>query len=175
MVNGGVDVQYEVVEVFVEVPKGSRNKYEVDRTTGRIYLDRVLFTSTHYPADYGFVMDTLAEDGDNLDALVLMEDPTFSGCVIRARPVAMLEMWDEKGRDQKILCVPTNAPQWDWARDLDDIPENLRREIAHFFSVYKELEGKPSEVGDWSGKRQAVETISQARRRQSGRAEDGGR
>ena len=101
----------EVVDVFVEVPKGSRNKYEIHPETGRIYLDRVLFTSTHYPADYGFIAGTLAEDGDCLDALVLIEDPTFSGCTIRARPVAMLEMWDEKGRDQKVLCVPMNAPQ----------------------------------------------------------------
>jgi inorganic pyrophosphatase len=155
----------EIIDVFVEVPKGSRNKYEIDKETGQIRLDRVLFTSTHYPADYGFIPGTLAEDGDDLDALVLMEDGTFSGCLIRARPIAMLEMWDEKGRDQKVLCVPINAPQWDWTNDLDDIPNNLRREIAHFFSVYKELEGKPSRVGEWATKAQALATIAECRER----------
>ena len=155
----------EIVNVFVEVPKGSRNKYEIDKETGQIRLDRVLFTSTHYPADYGFIPETLAEDGDYLDALVLMEDGTFSGCLIKARPIAMLEMWDEKGRDQKVLCVPVNAPQWDWAKDLDDIPHNLKREISHFFSVYKELEGKPSKVGEWSDRASALATIEECKKR----------
>lgn len=158
-------MNHDVVDVFVEVPKGSRNKYEIDKKTGRIRLDRVLFTSTHYPADYGFIPGTLAEDGDSLDALVLMEDPSFSGCIITARVVAMMEMWDERGRDQKVLCVPVNAPQWNWARDLEDVPENLKREIAHFFSVYKELEGKPSRVGEWSPKSVALRVIEECRAR----------
>lgn len=155
----------KLVDVFVEVPKGSRNKYEFDPASGQIRLDRVLFTSTHYPADYGFIPDTLADDGDSLDALVLIEEPTFSGCVISSRPVAMLEMWDEKGRDEKIVCVPSNAPQWEWVRDLCDIPGTLIREIAHFFSVYKELEGKPSRVGDWHPKDVAWQTILECRKK----------
>lgn len=139
----------EHVLVLVEIPKGSRNKYEHDKKSGRFFLDRMLFSSVHYPADYGYVVDTLAEDGDPLDALVLVGEPTFPGCIIRARPVGLFEMWDEKGPDEKVLCVPVSDPQWNWIKALADVPAHLRREITHFFQIYKELEGKSTRVGDW--------------------------
>ncbi len=148
--------------VMVEIPRGSRNKYEYNRTEGRFYLDRMLFSAVHYPADYGFIPHTLAEDGDELDALVLVSEATFPGCYIRVAPVGMFEMWDEKGPDQKILCVPVNDPQWNWVQDLDDVPDHLLREVTHFFQVYKELEEKKTEVGDWHAKDQAAATIQAA-------------
>ncbi|HEX6971201.1 MAG TPA: inorganic diphosphatase [Limnochordia bacterium] len=144
---------------MVEIPRGSRNKYEYDPETGRIYLDRMLFSSVHYPTDYGFIPDTLAEDGDALDALVLVGEATFPGCYIRARPVAMFEMEDEAGPDAKVICVPVKDPQWNWVTSLDDIPENLRREIAHFFQVYKALENKPTRIGGWLGADEAWAAI----------------
>src|SRR6516162_8741344 len=122
--------------VFVEIPAGSRNKYEYDEELGGIVLDRRLFTSTSYPADYGFVEGTLAEDGDPLDALVLVSDPTFPGCRIRVRPVGIFHMSDEKGPDEKIICVPQNDdPTWGRLADIHDIPPGLRDEIEHFFQV----------------------------------------
>src|ERR1700740_2237429 len=127
-------------DVTVEIPKGQRNKYEVDHKTGRIRLDRTLFTATQYPADYGFIEGTLGEDGDPLDALVLVQEPTFPGCLIRSRPVGMFRMTDEKGGDDKIICVPAGAPRADTLRELEDIPEFYRLEIHHCFTVYKELE-----------------------------------
>lgn len=140
------------VEVVVEIPRGSRNKYEMDHATGRIRLDRMLFTSTQYPLDYGFVPDTLAEDGDPLDALVILDEPTFPGCLVLARPVAVFWMADEHGPDAKILTVPARDPRYASVRDLGDVPRHLTAEIGHFFDIYKELEpGKDTdvrEVGD---------------------------
>ncbi len=154
------------VEVVVEIPRGSRNKYEIDHDTGRVWLDRFLFTSTQYPTDYGFIVATLAEDGDPLDALVLLEEPTFPGCHIRGRPVAMFKMRDEKGEDAKILCVPATDPRSEDVNDLGDLPGHLVDEIGHFFDVYKELEpGKSTEVGEWDGVQAATRTIEAARRR----------
>src|SRR6201996_5261356 len=111
------------VEVVVEIPKGTRNKYEVDHETGRIRLDRMLFTSTRYPADYGFIEDTLADDGDPLDALVLLEEPTFPGCLIRCRAIGMFRMRDEKGADDKVLCVPANDPRLENMQDIRHLDE----------------------------------------------------
>jgi inorganic pyrophosphatase len=151
-------------EVIVEIPQGSRNKYEVDHHTGATWFDRHLFSTTVYPTEYGFFPDTLAEDGDPLDALILLEEPTFAGCHIRVRPVAVLEMSDEAGRDLKVLCVASGDMRWDHLQDVDDVPEHLLAEIKHFFEVYKDLEpNKKSDVGDWSGRQDAVEAIAAAR------------
>jgi len=127
-------------DVVIEIPRGSRNKYEVDHDSGLIRLDRTLFTATQYPADYGFIPDTLGEDGDPLDALVLVLEPTFPGCLIRSRPIGMFRMRDEKGGDDKILCVPATDPRQEHLRDLHHLPEYDRLEIGHFFSIYKQLE-----------------------------------
>ncbi|HEY8418316.1 MAG TPA: inorganic diphosphatase [Limnochordales bacterium] len=151
--------------VMVEIPRGSRNKYEYDKETGRFVLDRMLFSSVHYPADYGFIPDTLAEDGDELDALVLVGEATFPGCVIRARPIGVFQMWDEKGPDEKILAVPVSDPQWNWVQDLDDVPAHLLREITHFFQVYKDLEEKKTRVGGWQDRQHACRVIEEAQLR----------
>ena len=124
-------------DVVIEIPRGSRNKYEVDHESGLIRLDRTLFTATQYPADYGFIPDTLGEDGDPLDALVLVLEPTFPGCLIRSRPIGMFRMSDEKGGDDKVLCVPAGDPRQEHLRDLHDLPEFDRLEIEHFFLIYK--------------------------------------
>lgn len=152
----------EPLVVFIEVPKGSRNKYEWDAATGRFFLDRMLFTSAQYPSDYGFIPDTLAEDGDPLDALVLLEEPTFPGCHIRVKPVGVFEMWDEKGTDHKILTVPIKDARWGWVNDIEDVPQHILREIAHFFSVYKDLEMKKTLVGGWYGRDKALRVIEAA-------------
>ena len=159
----------ESYEVVVEIPQGSRNKYEIDHDTGDVWLDRHLFAATVYPAEYGFFPHTLAEDGDPLDALVLLEDPTFPGCRIRARPVAVLEMRDEAGRDLKVLCVPAGDPRWEAVTDLGDVDEFLLAEIRHFFEVYKDLEpGKSSVLGGWGGREVAVAAIEDARAAHTG-------
>ena len=137
--------------VFVEVPSGSRNKYELDAATGHIVLDRRLFTSMSYPADYGFVEGTMGRDGDPLDALVLVGEPTFPGCRIRGRIVGVFHMADEKGPDEKILCVPLRDPAWMRISDVHDIPAELRNEIEHFFQVYKDLEEGKVETGGFTG------------------------
>lgn len=138
-------------DVTIEIPKGSRNKYEVDHKTGRIRLDRMLFTATRYPADYGFIDNTLGEDGDPLDALVLLEEPTFPGCVVSARAIGMFRMRDEMGGDDKVICVPSGDARMDHMRGLADIPEFHRLEIQHFFEVYKDLEpGKSVEGAHWT-------------------------
>jgi inorganic pyrophosphatase len=149
---------------FVEIPKGSRNKYEFDEEVGRVILDRFLSSSTVYPTDYGYLMGHRGRDGDPLDALVCVSEPTFPGCVIPVKPIALFKMRDEKGVDDKIVCVPTHDPGWNHAEVLDDIPEQLRREIAHFFSIYKDLEDKPVEVEGWKSREEALEVIEDARR-----------
>jgi inorganic pyrophosphatase len=152
-----VNVEFDVV---IEIPKGQRNKYEMDHETGRIRLDRMLFTSTRYPADYGFIEDTLAEDGDPLDALVLLEEPTFPGCLIRSRAIGMFRMRDEKGRDDKILTVAATDPRMAHLRDIEDVPEFDLLEIKHFFEVYKELEpGKDVEAARWVSRDEALAEI----------------
>jgi inorganic pyrophosphatase len=153
-------------EVIIEIPKGQRNKYEMDHVTGRIRLDRMLFTSTRYPSDYGFVEDTLADDGDPLDALVLLEEPTFPGCVIRCRAIGMFRMRDEKGADDKVLCVAATDPRMERLQDIEDVPAFDRLEIQHFFEVYKELEpGKSVEGFSWVGRAAAEAQIEDCRRR----------
>ena len=141
-----------VIDVVVEIPRGSRNKYEYDHAQGVIRLDRRLFSATVYPADYGFLPDTLGEDGDPLDALVLLEEPTFPGCLIRCRAIGMFRMRDEKGLDDKVLCVPATDPRMSHLKDISDVPEFDQLEIAHFFEVYKALEpDKVVEAATWVG------------------------
>lgn len=139
--------------VVIEIPEGSRNKYEMDFVAGRIRLDRTLFTATQYPADYGYIEGTLGRDGDPLDALVLTGEPTFPGCQIRCRAIGMFCMTDEHGPDEKVLCVPARDPRYSGIQDIDDIPDHDRREITHFFEVYKDLEpGKSVEGSHWEGR-----------------------
>ncbi len=147
-------------DVTIEIPKGQKNKYEVDHKTGRIRLDRTLFTSTQYPADYGFIENTLGQDGDPLDALVLVSEPTFPGCLINCRAIAMFRMTDEAGRDDKVLCVPAGDQRRDHVRDLDDVRDYLLLEIEHFFAVYKDLEpGKSVEGASWADRAAAEAEI----------------
>ncbi|HWC31550.1 MAG TPA: inorganic diphosphatase [Actinomycetota bacterium] len=153
------------VSVFVEIPAGSRNKYETDPETGNLFLDRTLFTATRYPADYGFIEGTLGEDGDALDALVFVGEPTFPGCRITARPVGLFRMWDEKGPDEKILCVPLRDPAWSHVERLGDLRPTLRAEVEHFFQVYKDLEGKPTGTEGFGERDEALQVIEAARRR----------
>jgi inorganic pyrophosphatase len=154
------------VDVIVEIPKGSRNKYEFDVRLGRIRLDRMLFTATGYPSDYGFVPDTLAEDGDAIDALVLLDEPTFPGCLVRARVIAVFWMRDEAGPDAKLLCVPAEDPRWAHLQELDDVPWYQITEIWHFFDIYKALEpGKSSETRGWERRKEATAALEEARRR----------
>lgn len=153
------------IEVVVEIPKGSRNKYEYDPERNVMIFDRMLFSSVHYPSDYGFIPETLAQDGDPLDALVLVWEPTFPGCMIEAKPVGLFKMWDEKGPDEKILCVPVNDPLWNHLRQLSDVPPHLLKEIEHFFKVYKDLEKKKTGVEGWRELPSALEIIEQSRER----------
>ena len=153
-------------DVTIEIPKGSRNKYEVDHETGRIRLDRRLFTSTAYPTDYGFVENTLGEDGDPLDALVILDEPTFPGCLIRCRAIGMFRMTDEAGGDDKVLCVPAGDPRQEHLRDIHHLPEFDRLEIQHFFEVYKDLEpGKSVEGANRVGRTDAEIEIERSYKR----------
>jgi inorganic pyrophosphatase len=154
------------VEVIIEIPKGQRNKYEVDHATGRIRLDRMLFTSTRYPADYGFIEDTLADDGDPLDVLVLLEEPTFPGCLITCRVIGMFRMRDEKGADEKVLAVPAGDPRMAHLQDIGDVPPFERLEIQHFFEVYKALEpGKLVQTEAWADRAAAEAEVEACRKR----------
>jgi len=154
------------VDVVIEIPQGSRNKYEMDHEIGRIRLDRMLFTSTVYPLDYGYIDNTLAEDGDPLDALVWLDDPTFPGCLVTVRPVAVFWMTDEKGPDAKVLTVPAADPRMSRVKDLADVPAFLTAEIGHFFDIYKELEpGKSADVRGWMDRAEAERLIKEAQLR----------
>jgi inorganic pyrophosphatase len=153
------------VTVMIEIPKGSRNKYEYDKEKRVLRFDRMLFSSVHYPSDYGFIPDTLAQDGDPLDALVLVWEPTFPGCLIEARPVGLFKMWDEKGPDEKILCVPVSDPLWNYIESLADVPPHLLKEIAHFFAIYKDLEEKKTGVEGWEDRDAAVKIIRESEHR----------
>lgn len=154
------------LDAVVEVPKGNRNKYEVDHETGRVRLDRTLFTSTHYPGDYGFFEHTLALDGDPLDVLILLDEPTFPGCLVSVRPVALFDMSDENGPDAKVIGVPAHDARWNDIQDLTDLDRFLLAEIAHFFEVYKALEpGKGAKVGGWRPRADADAEISESLRR----------
>lgn len=151
------------VIAFIEIPRGSRNKYEYDDATGRFRLDRVLFSSVHYPTDYGFIPDTLAEDGDHLDILVLMQEPSFPGCYIEARPIGGLDMADEKGSDFKVLAVPVGDPRYQHVTDLTHLGDHWLREIETFFATYKLLEPKQTEVLGWHDASFAWEVIAACR------------
>lgn len=150
------------VDIIIEIPRGSGNKYELDHQTGRMRLDRALFTSMVFPHDYGAIENTLGEDGDPLDALVLLPRPTFPGVLIRARPISMLNMVDEHGTDQKILTVPDGDERFAHLRDLDDVAATTLAEIEHFFAHYKEIEhGKHVTTSGWSP-RSAAESVIRA-------------
>ena len=156
-------------DVIVEIPKGSRNKYEMDFHAGRIRLNRTLFTATQYPADYGYIEGTLGRDDDPLDALVLVGSPTFPGCQIRARAIGMFCMTDEKGPDEKVLCVPAHDPRYTQIQDIVDVPDFDQREITHFFEVYKDLEpGKSVDNSHWEGRDATYAEIEASRARATG-------
>jgi inorganic pyrophosphatase len=167
--NGGMKLadnkEQFIVTVMIEIPKGSRNKYEYDKDKKMLKFDRMLFSAVHYPSDYGFITDTLAEDGDPLDALVLVWEPTFPGCIIEVKPVGLFRMWDEKGPDEKILCVPIADPFWNYIERLSDVPPHLLKEIVNFFSIYKELEKKKTGVLGWEEREAAIKIIEQSQQR----------
>ena len=150
---------------LVEIPKGSRNKYEYDHDMDVIKLDRFLFSSMVYPTDYGFIPDTLGQDTDPLDAMVLVSEPTFPGCVIEVKAIALFRMEDDKGIDDKVLCVPLTDPGWNTLETLDDMPGQLRDEIQHFFSIYKDLEQKKVTVDGWYSREDALAEIGESYKR----------
>ncbi|HET9319640.1 MAG TPA: inorganic diphosphatase [Bryobacteraceae bacterium] len=155
----------EIVRMIVEIPKNSGNKYEYDRALGVFRLDRALYSPMHYPGDYGFIPGTLAEDGDPMDVLALVDQPSFPGCLIEVRPVAVLNMVDSSVGDQKIISVPTRNPRFDQIHTIDQIFAHIRREIEHFFTIYKELEGKLTEMRGWGDPREARKVIVDSRKR----------
>jgi inorganic pyrophosphatase len=156
--------EYELT-CIVEIPKGSRNKYEYDPKLGGIKLDRFISASVVYPTDYGYVPDTLAPDGDPLDVLVCVSEPTFPGCIVVAKAVGLFRMSDEKGPDDHVVCVPVDDPGWNHFENVDDLPAQLRAEISHFFTVYKDLDpDRHSDVKGWADLEAALEAIEKARR-----------
>lgn len=154
-----------VIEVLIEIPKGCRNKYEFDKERKMIKFDRTLFSAVHYPSDYGYISETHGLDDDPLDALVLVNQPTFPGCLIDARPIGVFVMYDEKGKDDKVLCVPISDPHWNHIHSIEEVPPHLLKEIEHFFNIYKELEDKKVSVEGWQGKETALEIIKDAQQR----------
>jgi inorganic pyrophosphatase len=155
----------EIVRMIVEIPQHSANKYEYDGKLGVFRLDRALYSPLHYPGDYGFIPGTLADDNDPLDVLVLVQQPSFPGVLIEVRPVGVLNMQDGNEKDQKILSVPTRNPRYDQIHTMDQIFPHVRREIEHFFSIYKELEGKVTTMEGWGGPREARKAITESRQR----------
>lgn len=155
----------EILNVLVEVPKGSRNKYEYDSELGAIKLDRFLFSSMVYPVDYGCVPNTLGADGDPLDAMVCVSEPTFPGCIIPSIPLGLFRMTDDGELDDKILCVPAQDPNWNYIESLDQLSSQLKEEISHFFAVYKQPEGKIVEVDGWYSLDLALEVLQESRER----------
>jgi len=152
-----------VFNAVIEIPKGSTNKYEVDQTTGLLRLDRVLFSPLFYPYDYGFIPQTKYLDGDPIDVLVMSMHPTFPGCIVDARAIGVLEMRDEKGPDEKLLCVATKDPRFNNRKSLNDLNPHTLKEIIHFFEVYKTLEDKEVEVVGWKDVPEAIQLIEQYR------------
>ena len=148
------------IDVLIEIPKGSRNKYEYDFQLKKIRFDRLLFSSMMYPADYGFIPETLALDGDPLDVLVLGTEPTFPMCVMEVKPIGVFHMADEKGNDEKIICVPVSDPIWNTLNDLSDVNPHQIKEIEHFFQVYKDLEKKKVDVEGWGNAEVAYEIVN---------------
>lgn len=155
----------QVVRMVVEIPKNSPNKYEYDRQLGVFRLDRPLYSPMHYPGDYGFIPGTVAEDGDPMDVLALCDEPTFTGCLVEVRPIGVLDMSDEHGVDQKIIAVPATNPRFEEMRSVEQVRPHVRREIEHFFSIYKELEGKRTELRGWGGPEQAYALVVSSRER----------
>jgi inorganic pyrophosphatase len=155
----------KTIEAVIEIPKGSRNKYEYDEKRHVFRLDRVLYSSVHYPTDYGYIPNTRASDGDHLDILVLIEEPTFTGCLMAVRPVGMLSMRDEKGTDEKILAVAVNDPRFQHIHSLNEVPPHLLKEIENFFTIYKSLEGKETATLGWFEVDQAWQVITEAEAR----------
>jgi inorganic pyrophosphatase len=155
-----------VIEVLIEIPKGSRNKYEFDHERNIITLDRRLFSATTYPADYGFIPQTAAEDGDPLDALVLLDEPSFPGCLVHARPVGVFWMKDEEGPDAKVIAVPHFDPLYDGVNELEQLPGSLLSEIEHFFDVYKMLEPEKKSITiGYEGRDKVLQEIEECRQR----------
>jgi inorganic pyrophosphatase len=153
----------EVVRAIIEIPKNSSNKYEYDGNLGIFRLDRALYSPLHYPGDYGFIPGTLAEDRDPLDILVLVDEPSFTGCLMEARPVGILHMFDQTESDEKIIAVPNRNPRFDSIHTIDQVFPHTRREIEYFFSIYKELQGVKTEMRGWGGPREARKTINSSR------------
>jgi inorganic pyrophosphatase len=154
----------EIVRMVVEIPKNSGNKYEYDSELGVFRLDRALYSPMHYPGDYGFIPGTLADDGDPLDVLALVEEPSFTGCLIEVRPVGILNMVDNEEADQKVVAVPNRNPRYDQVHTMDQIFPHVRREIEHFFTIYKELEGKKTQMRGWGRPKEAREVIVKSRK-----------
>ena len=152
----------ELVTAIIEIPRGSRNKYELNKESGLFHLDRVLYSAVHYPGDYGFIPQTLGEDGDPLDVLVRIHEPTFTGCEIDVRPVGVLHMLDRGERDEKLLAVPANDPLHAEVFDIADLPGHYLKEIEHFFQIYKDLEGKRVEIVGWEKADAAAKVIEDA-------------
>ncbi|MCL5005024.1 MAG: inorganic diphosphatase [Acidobacteria bacterium] len=155
----------EIVRMIVEIPKNSPNKYEYDKNLGLFRLDRTLYSPMHYPGDYGFIPGTIAEDDDPLDVLVSADEATFPGCLLEVRPVGLLAMVDEHGPDTKILAVPDRNPRYDQIHTIDQIFPHVLTEIEHFFTIYKELEGKKTRMEGWRGPREARQAIQECRQR----------
>lgn len=153
------------IDVIIEIPQGSRNKYEYDHAAHVLRLDRVLHSSVHYPTDYGFIPETLSKDGDPLDVLLAVYEPTFPGCHVTARPIGILRMHDEKGEDEKILAVPVGDPRFDDINELSDLSAHFLREIENFFATYKLLEDKETELHGWDEAHVAWDVIDDSRRR----------
>jgi len=158
----------------IEIPKGTRNKYEWDEDIDALVLDRFLASSTVYPTDYGYLIGHRGRDGDPLDVLVCVSEATFPGCVIDVKPIALFKMHDEKGEDDKIVCVPKRDPGWNEAEKLEDIPQQMQREITHFFSVYKDLEDKEVDVQGWRSREEALAVIEDARQLHEQEDREGG-
>jgi len=150
---------------IIEIPKGSRNKYEWDHERDRLVLDRFLFSSVVYPTDYGFIPETLGQDGDPLDVMCCVSEATFPGCMIDVKPIALFRMEDDQGVDDKVLCVPLSDPGWNNMEKLEDLPDLLTNEITHFFSIYKDLEQKKVKVDGWYSREEAIEEIEASRGR----------
>lgn len=160
----GTDIP-RVVNAIIEIPKGHRSKFELDKATGLFRLDRYLYSSSHYPSDYGFIPQTLAEDGDPLDILVMVNEPTFTGCLIEARVVGLFRMIDRGANDYKVLGVPHRDPLFSSFNDLADVPPHFLKEVHHFFATYKQLEGVAVEPGGWVAAKDAIDEVEQSVKR----------
>lgn len=152
----------ELVTAVIEIPRGSRNKYELDKETGLMKLDRVLYSAVHYPGDYGFIPRTLFEDGDPIDILVRINEPTFPGCMVEVRPIGVLKMLDKGEPDDKVLAVPVNDPFHSEYFDIADIPQHFLKEVQHFFHIYKDLEGKRVQILGWEKSDVAMQVITES-------------